>query len=122
MSFRASVYQVTSAIPEGRVMGYGHIAALLGSPRAARQVGFALGALDAERANPSSPRFVPWWRVLRSNGVIALKGDPIRPQLQVTLLEAEGIIVANGRVEMLLYAWWPDEVDMLGLNLSETEA
>ena len=45
MSFRKRVYALVQTIPYGKVAGYGHVAAALGSPRAARQVGFALAAL-----------------------------------------------------------------------------
>ena len=116
MNFRESVYHVTSEIPSGRVMGYGHIAAVIGSPRTARQVGQALGALDPERAQPASPHAVPWWRVLRSNGVIALKGDPLRPQLQQILLEEEGVAVIDGKVDMSVYRWWPLEHELIDLE------
>ena len=108
MNFRESVYMMTINIPEGRVMGYGHIAAIIGSPRAARQVGFALGALPADRAQPDSPHVVPWWRVLRSNGQIALKGDPVRPHLQRALLEDEGIVIIDNKVDMSIYGWFPE--------------
>ena len=109
MNFRESVYLVTSEIPEGRVIGYGHIAAVIGSPRAARQVGMALKALSADQAQPTSPHAIPWWRVLRSSGHIALSGDPIRPTLQQILLEEEGVEIVMGRVNMSLYGWSPDD-------------
>ena len=109
MNFRERVYLITSEIPEGRVMGYGHVAAVAGSPRAARQVGAALKALLAERAQPSSPHAIPWWRVLRSNGQIALRGDPMRPPLQQLLLEEEGVEVKMGKVDMSRYGWLPDD-------------
>ena len=38
-SFFARVYDIVSQIPYGRATSYGQIARLLGSPRAARQVG-----------------------------------------------------------------------------------
>ena len=37
--FRERVYEVVASIPKGRVMSYGQIAALVGSPYAARIVG-----------------------------------------------------------------------------------
>ena len=50
MGARASgwlpVYRVVRRIPAGQVATYGQIAALSGMPRAARQVGWALSALD----------------------------------------------------------------------------
>lgn len=105
INFREAVYRVTAAIPSGRVLGYGQVASLLGSPRAARQVGFALGALSPERASPDHEAVVPWWRVLRTSGHIALKGDPIRPELQRALLRDEGVVVNDYRVDMTRYQW-----------------
>ncbi|MGO2112495.1 MAG: MGMT family protein, partial [Pseudoclavibacter sp.] len=37
-------------VPAGRVATYGTIAALAGSPRAARQVGYALASISADDA------------------------------------------------------------------------
>lgn len=100
ISFRDAVYRVVSTIPEGYVLGYGEVAALMGSPRAARQVGAALKALSPEQSNPQIESAVPWWRVLRTSGQIALQGDPIRPSLQRKLLEEEGIEVSGDLVNM----------------------
>lgn len=98
--FRAAVWAAVGHIPAGRVLGYGHVAALLQKPRAARQVGYALAALP-----PGAD--VPWWRVLRSDGSIALQGDPARGPLQVRLLEAEGVDVTDHRVDMGRFRWTP---------------
>ena len=40
--FYKQVYQLVRAIPSGRVATYGQVAALLGKPRGARLVGWAL--------------------------------------------------------------------------------
>lgn len=102
LGFRRAVYAVVERIPAGRVLGYGHVAAALGSPRAARQVGYALAALPPETA-------VPWWRVIRSDGSIALQGDPARGPRQVALLEREGVVLVEGRVppESFHGSWEP---------------
>lgn len=96
--FHARVYEVVRTIPHGRVLGYGHVAAALGSPRAARQVGYALAALPAGSD-------VPWWRVIRSDGSIALQGDPARGPLQARLLMDEGVPVEDHRVDMARARW-----------------
>ena len=100
VGFRAAVWAAVHHIPAGRVLGYGHVAALLQRPRAARQVGYALAALP-----PGTD--VPWWRVLRSDGSIALQGDPTRGPLQVRLLLDEDVEVASHRVDMGRYRWIP---------------
>ncbi|MES2400934.1 MAG: methylated-DNA--[protein]-cysteine S-methyltransferase [Pseudomonadota bacterium] len=55
--FHQRVYEVTRAIPPGRTLTYGEVAAKLGEPRASRAVGQALGH------NPFAP-IVPCHRVL----------------------------------------------------------
>ena len=55
--FNQRVYEVTRAIPPGRTLTYGEVAAQLGEPAAARAVGQALGH------NPFAP-IVPCHRVL----------------------------------------------------------
>jgi methylated-DNA-protein-cysteine methyltransferase related protein len=110
LGFRAAVYATVCHVPHGKVLGYGHVAALMGRPRVARQVGYALAALE-----PGTD--VPWWRVIRSDGSIALRGDPTRGPTQVARLRAEGIVVGStgarsgqvdtGRVDMGRFRWSP---------------
>lgn len=56
-AFNQRVYEITRAIPPGRTLTYGEVAARLGDPGAARAVGQALGH------NPFAP-VVPCHRVL----------------------------------------------------------
>jgi methylated-DNA-[protein]-cysteine S-methyltransferase len=56
-AFHQRVYEITRAIPPGRTLTYGEVAARLGEPGAARAVGRALGH------NPFAP-VVPCHRVL----------------------------------------------------------
>jgi methylated-DNA-protein-cysteine methyltransferase-like protein len=100
MSLPARVYELVTRIPAGRVMGYGHVGAALGSPRLARQVGWALAALPRDTT-------VPWHRVLRSSGNLAFQGDPARAILQRALLEDEGVVFEGDRVPMERYGWAP---------------
>lgn len=100
LGFRAGVWAAVCHIPAGQVLGYGHVSALLGRPRAARQVGYALAALP-----PGAD--VPWWRVLRSSGSIAMQGDPARGPLQRQLLVDEGVEVMDDRVDMGRFRWTP---------------
>ena len=57
LPFHRRVYEITRAIPPGRTLSYGEIAAQLGEPGSARAVGQALGH------NPFAP-VVPCHRVL----------------------------------------------------------
>lgn len=58
-AFTIAVHELVAAIPAGRVMAYGEVAACLGS-RAARRVGRIM-ATDSDG--------LPWWRVIRANGL-----------------------------------------------------
>ena len=107
IGFRAAVWATVRMIPPGCVLGYGHVAAVLGSPRAARQVGYALAALQPEQADPHAPDCVPWWRVLRSDGTVARQGSPTRAPLQIRLLEDEGVRLVQGRVDLARHRWVP---------------
>ena len=68
-------------------MSYGQVAAALGSPRAARQVGWVLHSLDGDDS-------VPWWRVVNGEGRISIKGNFYStPIVQKELLVKEGVAV-----------------------------
>jgi methylated-DNA-protein-cysteine methyltransferase-like protein len=100
MRFRERVMAVVEQVPAGRVMGYGHVGAALGSPRLARQVGWALASLPAGTT-------VPWHRIIRSSGHVAMQGDPARGMLQRALLEQEGVVFEGDCVPMPSYGWSP---------------
>lgn len=75
-SFFASVYALVAQIPPGFVASYGQLARMLGAPRAARQVGWAMRRC---------PDALPWQRVIREDGTIA--GGEYAP-LRRAMLEA----------------------------------
>lgn len=96
-SFRQRVFQVVAAIPYGQVTTYGDIARLIGSPRAARQVGGVLKRLPEGSA-------LPWYRVINRHGEISLIGDDYLRQKKALL--AEGIdIDTSGRIDLRRYRW-----------------
>ena len=90
--FFARVYALVREIPRGRVATYGQVAAMVGVPRGARAVGWALRAL------PSGAR-VPWHRVVGASGRISLRRGP-GPDLQRERLRAEGVAFRGGRVDL----------------------
>jgi methylated-DNA-protein-cysteine methyltransferase-like protein len=99
LPFHEAVWALVRRIPRGRATSYGAVAAFLGSPRAARGVGYALSALGSDTN-------VPWWRVLNRAGEVSIKGAPGLPALQRTLLEAEGVrFDARGRVDFARFGW-----------------
>ena len=103
--FHRRVYDVVRRIPKGRVTTYGRVATLLGSPRVARHVGWALASL------PGTLTDVPWHRVINAQRRISFKGDPTRTDNQRSLLEAEGVeFDANDRVDFKRFLWTPDKL------------
>ncbi|WP_411824773.1 MGMT family protein [Leptospira sp. 'Mane'] len=102
-SFYQEVYSMVKKIPKGKVTTYGTIAVLLGKPRAARAVGYALNAL---KKNESVS--VPWQRVINAQGQISFKGDAIRAGLQKQILVGEKIkFDANDTIDLKKFAWNP---------------
>ena len=78
-------------VPRGRVISYGRLAALCGSPKAARAAGLAMGS------NPF-PLFYPCHRVLGSDG--SLTGFGFGLPMKRKLLQMEGIEFDNDRIYM----------------------
>jgi len=108
--FAQAVYGYVAQIPEGRVMTYGQLAALCGSPRAARIVG---GIAHF------GPEDLPWHRVVNKQGGLAagFHGGKIE---QARRLSLEGIKVEpDGQVDVKRLLWWPEgqSEEQLGLDL-----
>ena len=100
-SFSDLVYDVVRRIPRGKVLSYGDVAALLGNPRAARGVGWALHALDADST-------VPWWRVINKQGAISIRHPDVSPKVQRAMLEDEGVAFDDDdRVDWAAVRWVP---------------
>lgn len=94
-----AVYQIVARIPEGKVMTYGQIARLLGNPRWARTVGWAL------KANPYGVA-VPCHRVVGKGGRISKGFANGRPEMQRKRLEAEKVrFRPDGTVDMSRHHW-----------------
>ncbi len=96
------MYDVVRMIPAGRVATYGQIAAMLGSPQAARTVGYALNALKANNVSPP----VPWQRVINYRGGISLPpGGGF--EIQKHLLAEEGVYPEqeSGLYDLSKYLW-----------------
>lgn len=97
-NFKDRVYALVSQIPTKRVMTYGQIAYLCGTPGAARIVGGI-----AHRGDQS----LPWHRVVRKDGRLAT-GYPGGADGQKKQLEYEGVDVGNDyRVDVISLLWQP---------------
>ncbi|TGK96629.1 MGMT family protein [Leptospira brenneri] len=103
-NFYDSVYAVVKKIPKGKVTTYGHIALLLGNPRAARAVGYALNALGKD-----TEQKVPWQRVINAQGRISFRGEVFRASLQKKILESEGVSfdLNDDTINFDKYGWFP---------------
>lgn len=99
-TFYPIVWQLVSAIPLGKIASYGQIASMAGYPGYSRWVGRALGAA-ADRSK------IPWWRVMNSQGRIAMDpGSPCAIEQQQRLA-AEGVLAEGGRYSRKRYLWQP---------------
>lgn len=94
--FTAEVISILKEIPPGRVVTYGQVARLAGSPRAARQVVRILHTMSEKHQ-------LPWHRVVNSKGEIAVPNDESR-KLQRMLLESEDVVfLSDGRVDLSVF-------------------
>jgi methylated-DNA-protein-cysteine methyltransferase-like protein len=96
--FTGRVKQVLKKIPKGKVVTYGQVAAMAGSPRGARQVVRILHSSSRKDK-------LPWHRVVNSQGKISLQpGSGF--ELQKALLEDEGITFGdNDSIDLKRYLW-----------------
>ena len=90
------IYEAVKTIPKGKVATYGRVAELAGNPRMSRAVGNAL------HHNPD-PEHIPCYRVVNSKGELAGAFAFGGENVQAKLLEADGIEVVNGRVDLKKY-------------------
>lgn len=87
------IYEAVKKIPYGTVATYAQVASLAGNPKMSRAVGNAL------HKNPD-PENIPCYRVVNSKGELAGEFAFGGPNVQAKLLEAEGIEVIDGRVDL----------------------
>jgi len=94
--FNKQVYDIVESIPCGKVISYGEIARLLGQPRAARVVGWAMS---------NCPEHLPWQRVVMADGSVT---GGVYAEIRRARLEDEGVsFLPNGRVDMAACRWLP---------------
>lgn len=90
------IYEAVQKIPYGCVATYGQVAEMAGDRKMARAVGNAL------HKNPD-PDNIPCFRVVNSKGELAGEFAFGGVGAQAKLLEAEGVTVVNGRVDLNKY-------------------
>lgn len=103
--FAKTVYKLVNEIPTGRVMTYGQVAAILGFPRCAQYVGWALHWANQEK--------VPYQRVLnRFGGLAAGYPDGGRDRHRLNLIEEDIKVREDGTVDLKRYLWWPEKINL----------
>ncbi len=94
------IYRWVSRIPEGTVATYGQIARL--ADVGPRQVGRALAIM------PEGSKY-PWHRVINAQGKVSDRAhDAGARSNQERLLEAEGVELQDGRIDLDVYRWEPE--------------
>ena len=78
------MYAVVSGLRDGEVVSYAEVAAMAGSPGAARAVGSVMERSDG----------LPWWRVVTATGRL-VRGHE---QVQARHLRREGVVVRGNCV------------------------
>jgi methylated-DNA-protein-cysteine methyltransferase-like protein len=108
-SFFRQVYEIVARIPRGKVVTYGQLAIYLGSPGAARTVGWAMKSAPPELD-------LPCHRVVDRAGRMAPDHVFGGLAIQRSLLESEGVgFDAEGRIDLDEHLWaiGPDSVSQI---------
>ncbi|MED4581224.1 MGMT family protein [Brevibacillus choshinensis] len=113
-AFTQRAVAIISHIPEGRVMTYGQIAALAGSPRGARQIVRILHSMSKKYK-------LPWHRVINGKGKIGMQDD-VSFNLQKMHLAAEGVQVSEeGAIDLVRFQYVPARLPELRFEDWEME-
>lgn len=137
--FEKRVYDIVRKVPEGKVITYGRIAELLGSRNYSRAVGNAMHKnpvpfvelaksagykepCSSNKNNSKSPSFteninikpVPCHRVVDSSGKMGSNFGLGGPLVQQKMLEAEGVLIQNGKVDLKKFLC--QEIELNGIN------
>jgi O-6-methylguanine DNA methyltransferase len=96
--FSKTVYAWARKIPKGKVATYGQLAALAGSPGAARAVGMCM------KKNPDAPH-IPCHRVVSSNGNLTGYSGGHGLSTKKAMLLAEGVSFKGSVVNLARSQW-----------------
>lgn len=97
------IYEAVKRIPYGHVATYADVAEAAGDRKMARAVGNAL------HRNPD-PGNIPCFRVVNAKGELAGEFAFGGAGAQAKLLEAEGVEVVGGKVDLQKYGWKSEEL------------
>ncbi len=112
--FSNKVYEIVRMIPCGKVMTYGQIATLLGLPRAAQAVGWALHwVVEGETETPCQ-------RVVNRFGGLAAGYGWGGQDAHKADLAVDGVEVGRDMtVDLERYQWWPSPAEIAALKLPQ---
>lgn len=97
--FFNAVYEFVKRVPAGRVVTYGDVARAIGSPRASRQVGWAL------HCNPQQG-VIPCHRIVFADGSLAPGFAFGGREVQKAMLENEGVAFSEEyKVDLNKHRW-----------------
>ena len=101
-SFFDAVYEIVKQVPEGKVVTYGDVARAIGSPRASRQVGWAL------HCNPQQG-VIPCHRVVFADGSLTSGFAFGGIDIQKAMLLSEGVEVSDDyKINLKKFRWEGD--------------
>lgn len=103
------IWDTVRRVPYGKVSSYGFIADLAGLPGRARMVGSVMQQAPDEMQ-------LPWYRIIKSNGQLAFAPGSASAERQKGLLQEEGVVVLNNRVDMKRFSWQPGLADMMQMD------
>lgn len=99
--FSKKTIELIQSVPKGKVATYGLIARLAGNPRGSRRVGWLL--------HTGTQKYdLPWQRIIKADGRLSFPEDSPNFIMQKYQLEAEGITIKNGRVDLKKFLWKND--------------
>lgn len=111
--FTDKIINIIRLVPKGKVVSYGQVAVMIGNPRSALQVGWALHIKGDDGKTP-------WWRVVNKNGYISTKCEEHTKNIQKALLVKEGVKVdKNMKIDMRKYRWLPKLETLKNQELDE---
>ncbi|HIP35631.1 MAG TPA: MGMT family protein [Crocinitomix sp.] len=100
INFYQNIYDLVQLIPRGRVTTYGAIANYLGAKQSSRVVGWALNQCHTQKMK------IPAHRVVNRLGLLSGKAHFTPPELMQQLLEQEGIVVENDKIQNFDKVFW----------------
>ena len=98
MTFRQKVYDILRTVPKGKVVTYGQLAKLAGSPQASRAVGMCM------KKNPDAPR-TPCHRVVASDGSLHGYSGGNGISTKHKMLLEEGVSFNGNNVDLSKSQW-----------------